>query len=82
MTEYARANLSVQEETLAEFSSLGSAMLVWAMNCTHFVKQPNLKLKTRPRQLLVSLPLAFTLHVKCYTLSGLGLINIRPGWKC
>ncbi len=31
------------------------------MNCTHFVKRPNLKLKTRPKQLLGSLPLAFEL---------------------
>ncbi len=31
------------------------------MHCTHFVKQPNLELKTRPKQLLSSLPLAFEL---------------------
>jgi hypothetical protein len=32
-----------------------------AMNYIHFVKQPNLKLKTRPKQPLDSLPLAFEL---------------------
>ncbi len=31
------------------------------MKYTHFVKQPNLKLKTRPKQLLGSLPLSFEL---------------------
>ncbi len=31
------------------------------MNYTHFVKQPNLKLKTPPKLLLGSLPLAFEL---------------------
>jgi hypothetical protein len=31
------------------------------MNYTHIVKQPNLKLKTRPKQLLGYLPLAFEL---------------------
>ncbi len=36
-------------------------MFVEAMNCIHFVKQPNLKLKTQPKQLLGSLPLAFML---------------------
>jgi hypothetical protein len=34
------------------------------MNYTHFVKQPNLKLKTRPKQLLGSLPLAFELPAR------------------
>ncbi len=38
-----------------------SFVLVQAKNYTHFVKQPNLKLKTRPKQLLGSLPLAFEL---------------------
>ncbi len=41
--------------------SLDSAMFVQAMNYTHFVKQPNLKLKTQSKQLLGSLPLAFEL---------------------
>jgi hypothetical protein len=31
------------------------------MNCTHFVKQPNLKLRTSARKLLGYLPLAFKL---------------------
>ena len=34
------------------------------MNCTHFVKQPNLKLKTWPKLLLGFLPLAFELPGK------------------
>jgi len=44
----------------AEFSSLDSAVFVQAMNSIHFVKQPNLKLKTRPKQILGSLPLALS----------------------
>jgi hypothetical protein len=36
------------------------------MNCTHFVKQPNLKLKTRPKQLLGFLPLAFELPASAH----------------
>ncbi len=31
------------------------------MNCIDFAKRPNLKLKTRPKPLLGSLPLAFEL---------------------
>ncbi len=31
----------------------------------HISKQPNLKLKTRPKQLLVSLPFAFALPALC-----------------
>jgi hypothetical protein len=54
-------NLSYQDKTWAEISSLDSAVFVWATNCTHFVKQPNLKLKTRQKQLLGSLPLPFEL---------------------
>ncbi len=46
---------------LAKFSSLDLSVFVQAMNCTHFVKQNNLKLKTRPKQLLGFLPLA---HVR------------------
>jgi hypothetical protein len=45
----------------AEFSSLDSAVFVPAMDWIHFVKQPNLKLKTQPKQLLGSLTLAFEL---------------------
>jgi hypothetical protein len=35
----------------------------------HITKQPNLKLKTRPKQLLGSLPLAFALPARVYSLS-------------
>jgi len=48
-------NFSQQDGTWAEFSSLDSAVFAQAMICTHFVKRPNLKLKTRPKQLLGSL---------------------------
>jgi hypothetical protein len=54
-------NLSYQDKTWAEFSSLDSAVFVLAMNCIHFVKQPNLILKTQPKELLGFLPLAFEL---------------------
>jgi hypothetical protein len=36
-------------------------VFVQAVNCIHFAKRPNLKFKTRPKQLLGSLPLAFEL---------------------
>ncbi len=56
--------LKLTGQTWAEFSSLDSAMFVQANNYTHFVKQPNLKLKMQPKQLLGSLPLAFELPKK------------------
>jgi hypothetical protein len=52
-------NLSLQDENWVEFSSLDSTIFVQGMKCIHFVKQPNLKLKTWPKQLLGSLQLAF-----------------------
>jgi hypothetical protein len=54
-------NLSYQDKTWDEFSSLDSAVFVLAMNCIHFVKQPNLILKTWYKQLLGFLPLVFEL---------------------
>jgi hypothetical protein len=53
--------LKLTGQTWDEFSSLDSAEFVQAMNCIYFVKQPSLKLKTQPKQLLGSLPLAFEL---------------------
>jgi hypothetical protein len=48
--------------TWAEFSTLGAGMLVYAMQFHSKQEQPNLKLKTWPKLLLGSLPLAFTIH--------------------
>ncbi len=45
----------------SSFSSLDLAMFVQAMNCIHFVKQPSLNMKIRPKQLLGYLPFAFKL---------------------
>jgi hypothetical protein len=59
-------NLSWQDKTWAEFSSLDLAMFVQAMNWIHFVKQPHLKLKTQPKQLIGSLPLTFKLPALGY----------------
>ncbi len=50
--------LANKDETWAEFSSLDVAMLVYAMNFHSLYKQPNLKLKTQPGQLLDHLLLA------------------------
>ncbi len=52
-------NAQQQDETLAEFSTLEMAM---CMQC-YTIKLPNLKLKTRPKQLLGSLPLDITLPI-------------------
>jgi hypothetical protein len=41
-------------------------MLVYAVQLYTFVKQPNLKLKTRPKQIKGSLPLAFVLLRKIF----------------
>jgi hypothetical protein len=51
-------------------------VFVQAMNSKHFVKRPNLKLKTQPKQLLGSLPLAFELPT--YVCKKLG----RGGEHC
>ncbi len=48
------------------------------MNCTHFVKQPNLKLKTRHKQLLGFLPLALELPAGAHVWVSEG---IREGRK-
>ncbi len=55
------ANLSNQDKTLAEFSTLEVFELVRAMHFHSKQKQPSLKLKTWTKQLLRSLPLAFAL---------------------
>ncbi len=58
--------LSYQDKTWAEFSTLD---LGACLGCAivHITKQSNLKLKTLPKQLLGSLPLAFTLPTHIYT---------------
>ncbi len=48
------------DETWAEFSILDARVLVYAIQFQSKQKQPNLKLKTRPKQ-LCTLPLAFPL---------------------
>jgi hypothetical protein len=47
------------------------------MNCTHFVKQPNLKLKTWPKQLLGFLPLAFELPGLAYKEDGVNIYTLK-----
>ncbi len=61
--------LKLTGRNLGRISSLGSVVLVQAMNCIHFVKPPNLKLKTWPKQLLGYLPLAFELPNETHTFS-------------
>jgi hypothetical protein len=51
------ANLGKQDETWAEFSTLKVYVFVFTMHL-HPQKQPNLKYKTRPKQLLGSISLA------------------------
>jgi hypothetical protein len=56
-------NLSYRDETWAEFSTLNVGMLAHAVQLrSEELKQPNLKLKTRPKQLLGSRPLVFLLY--------------------
>jgi hypothetical protein len=50
-------------------SRLGHACIGHAI--VHIANEPNLKLKTRPKQLLGSLPLAFALPgLRCQSISG------------
>jgi hypothetical protein len=49
---------TLANRTKPGFSNLDSAMFIHPMNCIYFVKQPNLKLKTLPKQLLGS-PVSF-----------------------
>ncbi len=46
-------NLSQEDKTSAEFSTLDEGVLVYTMQLQFLQKQPNLKLKTLPKQLLV-----------------------------
>ncbi len=55
------ANSSLQDKTWAEFSTLGLGVLKYSIQL-YITKQSNLKLKTRPKQLLGYLLLAFALH--------------------
>ncbi len=59
-------NLSKQNKTWSEFSTLDVAVLVYALQMHSQQKQPNLKLKSWSKQLLGYLPLAFTLPSKTY----------------
>jgi hypothetical protein len=59
-------------------------VFVKAMNSTHFVKQPKLKLKTRPKQLLGFLPLAFELpglSFACISDSSLIFVSKVKGYS-
>ncbi len=53
--------LELTDKNWAEFSTLDVGVLVRAMQFHSEQKQPNLELKTRPKQLLDCLPLAFAL---------------------
>ncbi len=50
-----------KNELLTKFSTLDSAVLVYAMQFVHITKQLNIKLKTQLKQFLGSLLLAFVL---------------------
>ncbi len=50
-----------RDKTWAEFSTLDVAVPPSTMQLRSKLKRPNLKLKTRPKQLLGYLPLAFAL---------------------
>jgi hypothetical protein len=58
--------LSRQDKTRAAFSTLDVGVLVFAVQLRSEQKRPNLKLKTRPWQLLGSLPLTFTLPTSIF----------------
>jgi hypothetical protein len=54
------------------FQTLDVGVLVYARQLRSLQKQPDLKLKTRPKQILGYLPLAFTLpNASKHTCSGL-----------
>ncbi len=56
-------NFSLQDEPWAEFSTLEVAACVTMHLRSGVAKQPNLELKTQPKQLLGSLPLVIALPV-------------------
>jgi hypothetical protein len=55
--------LKLTGQNWAEFSTLDEAVLAYAMQLHSSLKQPNLKLKTRPKQVLGYLMLAYGLPV-------------------
>jgi hypothetical protein len=58
--------LNKQDKTWAEFSTLDVGVLANAVQWPSLQKQPNLKLKSQPKQLMASLLLAFTLPIKAH----------------
>ncbi len=58
---YAWTNFSLQDEPWAEFTTLDVAACITLHLLPGVAIQPNLELKTRPKPILGSLPLAFAL---------------------
>jgi len=58
---FQRANFRLQDKTWAEFSAIKLAIHLLCLHCSLELKQPNLKLKTRPLQLIGFLPSYYAL---------------------
>jgi hypothetical protein len=58
--------LQLTGQNLGQFFNSRSGCMCAMHLCSYEAKQPNLKLKTQPKQRLGSLPLAFTLPARAY----------------
>jgi hypothetical protein len=63
-------------QILAAFSTLGEGILVYAMQFHSKPTQPNLKLKTQPKQLSGSFPLACALPILAHLITYSLIINL------